>query len=166
MINNSIDDKVENIFIFFKLFKRLLKIMILNKENKISFNKLVLLADKEYQTSSNLRRTYNSFEKISSKDIHKKIALNYKLYKNKKTFKSKIKYAKNLLYWISRLDETKIIRNYNIFSTNLNDSFRVIFEERLEKIQNQDGQIEEDIRMLEDNPQILEIYLAVKSDLQ
>lgn len=166
MINNTIENKIENILIFIKLFKRLLKIMIFNKKNKISFNKLLLLADKEYQNGSNTRRTLNSFEKVASKDIHKKIALNYKLYKNKKTFISKIKYAKILLYWITRLDETKIIRNYPIFSSNLNDSLRLVFEERLGKIQNQDGQIEEDIRALEDVPALLVIYLEAQNHLQ
>jgi len=158
-------DKIENFLISIKLFNRLLKIMIFNKKNKISFNKLILLADKEYHMSNNLRKTYNSFEKIASQDIHKKISSNYKSYKNKKNFKTKIKYLKTLFYWIKKLDDTKVIRNYNTFKNNIYEDIRVIIQERLNKIKDQEGQIEEDLRMLEDSPEILTIYLEEQANL-
>ena len=162
MKNNTIEEKIDNIGIFINLFKRLLKIMIFHKKNKISFNKLLLLANKEYFVETNFRRTLNSFEKIASEDIHKKISLNYKLYKDKKTFKAKVKRVKSLLFWIGKLDETKIIRTYPKFVNDLNNDLELLFKERLTSLQNKDGQIEEDMRFLEDSPQLYHLYQQVK----
>lgn len=154
----DLEEKAENFIIFIHLVWRLFKIIVFQKENKISFNKLMLLANKEYYVASNVRRTFSAYDRISSKDIHKKIAINYKAFKNSKNFKTKIKYVKNLNYHISQLDQLKIIRSNERFMQNLMKDLKVIIKERVEKQHDKQGQIEEDLRSLEGLLNLKEIY--------
>ncbi|ATB68782.1 hypothetical protein SJPD1_0667 [Sulfurospirillum diekertiae] len=158
--NTTIEEKIEKSFAFIRLFFRLLRIMILHNKNKISFNKILLLTNKEYLTSSNARRTLNSFRKVSKNDLHTMISQEYLLFKNSRNFSTQIKHFKSLSYWIKKLDDTKIIRNYDTFNNNLHNDLISIIQSRHNKIKDKRGQIEADIRFLEDTPEIHSMYLA------
>jgi hypothetical protein len=137
---------------------RLLKIVIANRKNKVTVNKILLLLKKEYDLADNRERVFRIFRNIYKKDIPNNIEYNYREYKNLKQFHARVKKLRTLLYWISELNKNDAVMHRERFMKDLYDNAVVMVQERAKKTKGKDGTIEKDKKVLENIFNLADVY--------